>query len=115
MTTTTPTTHSTTTPKTTFHPRDRLARSVRFALVKGKKADCTKLFNAEVLPTLCKQDGFSDELLMVQDDHVVGVSLWYNPESLKKYAASVYPRIAQLLSPMLSGKAIIETYELPTA
>ncbi len=100
---------------TSNHTHARTARSVRFDLVKGKKADFTKLFNTEVLPTLRKQDGFSDELLMVQDDHVVGVSLWNNAESLKKYEASVYPKIEQLLSPMFSGKAIIETYELATA
>lgn len=114
------TTNATKTPTTTHtnassHVGAKTARSVRFDLVKGKKADFTKLFNSEVLPTLRKQEGFTDELLMVRDDHVVGVSLWNSPDAMKKYELSTYPQIERILSPMLSGKATIETYELATA
>jgi heme-degrading monooxygenase HmoA len=91
---------------------DKTARTVRFNLVKGKRADFTKLFNSEVLPTLKKQDGFKNEVLLVQDDHVVGISMWNSPEALKNYETSTYPAIERMLTPVLQGKPTIETYAL---
>ncbi|MEP6591834.1 MAG: hypothetical protein ABJC19_11680 [Gemmatimonadota bacterium] len=88
------------------------ARTVRFDLVKGKRADFTKLFNSEVLPTLKKQDGFKNEVLLVQEDHVLGISMWNSPEALKSYETSTYPAIERMLSPVLHGKPTIETYAL---
>lgn len=88
------------------------ARSVRFNLVKGKRADFTKLFNSEVLPTLKKQDGFKNEVLLVQEDHVVGISMWNSPEALKKYETTTFPAIERMLSSVVQGKPSIENYAL---
>ena len=103
---------SNTTKSEMTHANGHAARSVRFDLVKGKKADFTKLFNTEVLPMLRKQNGFKDEVLLVREDHVLGISLWNSKDALKSYETSVYPQIEKTLTPLMSGKPTIETYEL---
>ena len=68
-----------------------IARSVRFPIQKGKKAEFTKLFN---------------------DDHVVGVSVWKRSDELNKYASTVYPKLEAKLLTLMTGKPQIETFEL---
>lgn len=90
--------------------RDTAARSVQFDLVKGKRSDFTKLFNTEVLPTMRKQAGFKDEVLLIQDDHVLEISMWDSAEALRNYEASAYPEIERKLNPVRQGEPMIETY-----
>jgi quinol monooxygenase YgiN len=88
------------------------ARSIRFDLVKGKKRDFTELFREQVLPALRKQEGFQDEVLLVKDDHVLGISLWKSGDALRKYESTAYPAIERMLTPMMAGKPTVEQYEL---
>jgi heme-degrading monooxygenase HmoA len=92
-----------------------IARSVRFPLLSGKKSEFTKVFNSEVLPMLKTQPGFSNELMMVNDDTVVGVSVWNGKDALNKYVSTTYPKIEEKLRGFTSGKAQIETFELTAA
>lgn len=89
-----------------------IARSVRFPIQKGKKAEFTKLFNDELVPVLKSQAGFKNEIVMVNDDHVVGVSLWQSKDELNKYASTVYPKLEAKLLTLMTGKPQIETFEL---
>jgi len=88
------------------------ARSVRFPIHAGKKAEFTKLFNSDVLPVLKSQNGFKNEIMLVNDDHVLGISVWTGPDALKQYVTSTYPKIEQKLASLMNGKAEIETFEL---
>ena len=90
----------------------QIARSVRFPIVAGKKVEFTKLFNDKVLPLLRSQDGFKNEIMMINDDHVIGVSVWSGSDSLQKYATVTYPKVEQILSSLMSGKPQIENFEL---
>ncbi len=89
-----------------------IARSVRFPIVAGKKEEFTKLFNSEVLPVLKTQDGFKNEIMLVNDDHVLGISVWNGSDAMKKYVSTTYPTIESKLSSLMSGKVQIETFEL---
>lgn len=91
-----------------------IARSVRFPIVAGKKTEFTKLFNSEVLPLLKAQDGFKNEIMLVNDDHILGISVWSGPDKLTNYVTSTYPKIEQKLSSLLSGKAEVTTWEMAT-
>jgi len=51
--------------------KGQIARSVRFDIATNKNDEFQKLFRNEILPTLKKQDGFKDELLLVKDQHVL--------------------------------------------
>lgn len=92
----------------------QIARSVRFPILAGKKDEFTKLFNAEVLPLLKKQDGFKNEIVMVNNDHVVGVSVWSGLDKMKAYESSTYPTVVEKLRSLINGKAEVETFELTT-
>ena len=89
----------------------RVARSVRFDIATDKNEEFHKLFKNEVLPILRKQDGFKDELLLVQDQHVLAISVWNNVDSARKYESATYPQVDKTLRPVMSGRPTIETYQ----
>lgn len=89
-----------------------IARSVRFPILAGKKDEFNKVFKAEVVPMLKAQDGFKNEIMLVNDDHVLGISVWSGTDAMKKYVATTYPKVEAKLSGLMSGKVQIETFEL---
>jgi heme-degrading monooxygenase HmoA len=91
--------------------KGQVARSVRFDIATDKNEEFHKLFKNEVLPILKKQDGFKNELLLVQDQHVLAISVWNNDDSARKYESATYPQLDKALRPVMSGKATVETYQ----
>jgi heme-degrading monooxygenase HmoA len=89
----------------------QIARSVRFEIAPEKNEQFHTLFRNEVLPILKKQDGFKDELLLVQDQHVLAISVWNNMDSARKYESSIYPQLDKALRPVMSGKPTVETFK----
>jgi hypothetical protein len=90
--------------------KDQIARSVRFDIATDKNEEFHTLFRDEVLPMLRKQDGFKDELLLVQDQHVLAISVWNNVDSIRKYEATTYPQLDKTLRPIMNGKPTVETF-----
>lgn len=91
--------------------KGQVARSVRFDIATDKNEEFHKLFKNEVLPLLKKQDGFKDELLLVQDQHVLAISVWNNVDSAHKYESATYPQVNKTLLPVMSGRPTIETFQ----
>jgi heme-degrading monooxygenase HmoA len=94
--------------------KGRIARSVRFDIATGKNEEFNTLFRNEILPTLKKQDGFKDELLLVKDQHVLAISVWNDMASATKYESTTYPQLDKALRPVMSGKATVETFKYDT-
>jgi hypothetical protein len=90
--------------------KGQIARSVRFDIATDKNEEFHTLFRNEVLPTLKKQEGFKDELLLVQDQHVLAISVWNNVDSARKYESATYPQLDKTLRPIMTGKATVETF-----
>ncbi len=88
----------------------QIARSVRFDIATDKNEEFHTLFRNEILPTLKKQDGFKDELLLVKDQHVLAISVWNNMDSARKYESTTYPQLDKALRPIMSGKPTVETF-----
>jgi len=88
----------------------RIARSVRFDIATDKNEEFHRLFRNEVLPILKKQDGFKDELLLVNDQHVLAISVWNNVDSARKYESTTYPQLDKTLRPVMSGRPTVETF-----
>jgi hypothetical protein len=88
----------------------QIARSVRFDIATDKNEEFHTLFRNEILPTLKKQDGFKDEMLLVQDQHVLAISVWNNMDSARKYESNTYPKLDKTLRPIMSGKPTVETF-----
>jgi heme-degrading monooxygenase HmoA len=90
---------------------EQVARSVRFDIATDKNEEFHTLFRNEVLPILRKQDGFKDEILLVQDQHVLAISVWKNLDSARKYESATYPQVDKTLRPVMSGKPTVETFK----
>ena len=88
-----------------------IARSVRFDIASDKNEEFHKLFKNEVLPILKKQDGFKDELLLVNDQHVLAISVWNNADAASKYDSVTYPQVDKTLRPVMTGKPTVETFQ----
>lgn len=89
----------------------QIARSVRFDIASDKNDEFHKLFRNEVLPILKKQDGFKDELLLVDNQHVLAISVWKNADAARNYESMTYPQIDKTLRPVMIGKPTVETFE----
>jgi heme-degrading monooxygenase HmoA len=89
----------------------QIARSVRFDIATNKNEEFQTLFRNEILPTLKKQDGFKDELLLVKDQHVLAISVWNDMDSARKYETATYPQLDKKLRPVMSGNATVETFK----
>ena len=91
--------------------KGQVARSVRFDIATDKNEQFHTIFRNDVLPILKKQDGFRNELLLVQDQHVLAISVWSNLDSARKYESATYPQLDKALRPVMFGKPTIETYQ----
>ena len=95
----------------TKNSKGQIARSVRFDIAADKNEEFHTLFRNEVLPILKKQDGFKDELLLVQDQHVLAISVWNDMDSARKYESVTYPQLDKALRPVMSGRPTVETFK----
>lgn len=91
--------------------KGQIARSVRFDIAADKNDEFHTLFRNEVLPTLKKQAGFKDELLLVKDQHVLAISVWNDMDSARNYESNAYPQLDKALRPLMSGKPTVETFK----
>lgn len=91
--------------------KGQVARSVRFDIATDKNEEFHTIFRNEVLPILKKQDGFRNELLLVDDQHVLAISVWSNMDSARKYESTGYPQVDKTLRSVMFGKPTIETYK----
>jgi heme-degrading monooxygenase HmoA len=90
--------------------KGQVARSVRFDLATDKNEEFHTIFRNDVLPILKKQDGFRNELLFTDDQHVLAISVWNNLDSARKYETSTYPQVDKSLRPLMFGAPTVETY-----
>jgi heme-degrading monooxygenase HmoA len=88
-----------------------IARSVRFDIATNKNEEFKTLFKNEILPTLKKQEGFKDELLLVKDQHVLAISVWDDMDSARKYETVTYPQLDRKLRPVMAGNPTVETFK----
>ena len=92
----------------------RFARNVQFQLKHGKAAEFNRILTNDVLPVLRKQNGFEDELALVDGDgdKAMAISLWADRPSAESYRTNTYPTILQKLAPVIEGTPRVETYDV---
>lgn len=91
----------------------RYARNVHFRIKEGKDQEIVRLMNTELLPLLKKQDGFLDELMMLDGRRAVAISLWADRKHAESYQSSLYPEVLKKLTPFLDGAPKVETFDVP--
>jgi hypothetical protein len=89
----------------------KFAREVHFQIKSGKEKEFNNLFEKEVLPILRKQNGFQEEVTLVNPKGAVGISLWDNRQHAETYGTATYPQVLAKLTPVIAGTPTVETYE----
>jgi quinol monooxygenase YgiN len=89
----------------------RFARNVHFQIKSGKETELNNLFEKEVLPMLRKQEGFQEEVTLVNPKGAHFISLWDNRKNAETYEKATYPQILAKLTTFIVGTPNVETYE----
>jgi quinol monooxygenase YgiN len=89
----------------------QFARNVHFQIKSGKETEFNNLFEKEVLPILRKQNGFQEEVTLVNPKGANFISLWDNRQHAETYGTATYPQVLAKLTPMITGTPTVETYE----
>jgi quinol monooxygenase YgiN len=89
----------------------RFARNVHLHIKSGKETEFNNLFEKEVLPMLRKQNGFLEEVTLVNPKGAHFISLWDNRKNAETYETATYPQILAKLTPFIDGTPNVETYE----
>lgn len=90
----------------------KYARNIHFQIKEGKETEFHKLFENNVLPILRKQNGFKEELTLISKEGAMGISLWDNRESADTYATAAYPKVVEVLQPVLVSPPKVTAYEV---
>ena len=89
----------------------KFARNVHFQIKSGKETEFNKLFEKEVIPMLRKQEGFQEEVALINPKGAHYISLWDNRKNAETYATATYPQVLAKLTDFLVGNPSVETYE----
>jgi quinol monooxygenase YgiN len=84
----------------------------------GKAREVSETINDKVLPILKKQAGFVDEAVLVSDTEstrVLGLSFWNKREDAERYHREQYPKINEILKPLLEAEPVIRTFDVHTS
>jgi quinol monooxygenase YgiN len=81
------------------------ARNVSVRLKPNTLTEFNQTFEKEVLPTMRKQAGFLDELILANENgtHVTAISLWNTREYADAYDKTAYPQVLKTLEKVLDG------------
>lgn len=91
-----------------------IAQNVSMHLKPNRVAEFTRTMNREVIPLLCKQKGFRDELTFVASGglEAIGISLWDEKEDADAYNRRMYPAVLKALASVVEGTPRIEIFEV---
>jgi hypothetical protein len=89
----------------------RFARNVHFQIKIGKEQEFAGLFEKDVLPMLRRQNGFQQEMTLVNPKGAYAISLWDDRKSADTYQTETYPQVLAKLTTVIEGTPTIETYE----
>jgi quinol monooxygenase YgiN len=87
------------------------ARNVQFQVKTGKEKELNTLFEKEILPVLRKQNGFQEEVTLVNLKGAHFISLWDNKANGETYGTATYPSVLAKLNDYIVGTPQVETYE----
>ena len=93
-------------------------RIVELTTKPGKNKQVPDTINEKVLPILKKQKGFVDETVLVSDkddNRVLGLSFWNTKEDAEQYHRAGYPKVQEMLRPLLEAEPVIRTFDVHTS
>ena len=93
-------------------------RVVEITCKSGKAKELSSTINEKVLPILKKQSGFVDEAVLVSDTEstrILGLSFWNSKDDAERYHREQYPKIQEMLKPLLETEPVIRTFDVHTS
>jgi len=93
-------------------------RVVEINAKSGKASELANTINEKVLPILRKQTGFVDETVLTSDtepNRIIGISFWNRKEDAERYHREAYPKVNELLLPLLDGAPVVRTFNVHTS
>jgi heme-degrading monooxygenase HmoA len=93
-------------------------RVVEINAKSGKASELANTIHEKVLPILKKQTGFVDETVLASDtepNRILGLSFWNSKEDAERYHREGYPKVNEILSPLLETTPVIRTYNVHTS
>ncbi len=93
-------------------------RVIEITCKSGKAKELSNTINEKVLPILKKQTGFVDEAVLVSDTEstrILGLSFWNSKEDAERYHREQYPKIQEMLKPLLETEPVIRTFDVYTS
>ena len=93
-------------------------RVVELTSKSGKAKELSNTINEKVVPILKKQTGFVDETVLVSDTEstrILGLSFWNSKEDAERYHREQYPKIQEMLKPLIEGELVIRTFDVHTS
>jgi hypothetical protein len=93
-------------------------RVVEITTKTGKSHELANTIQEKVLPILKKQSGFVDETVLTSDmesNRVLALSFWKKKSDAERYHHEQYPKINEMLLPLLETAPVIRTYNVHTS
>ena len=87
-------------------------------LKAGKKEEFKTAWGNEILPTLKKQAGFVDEMLLFETKNPnrgVGLSFWKRQEDAERYHREVFPQLINSLQHLIETAPTVRSFTLEAA
>ena len=93
-------------------------RVVELTSKSGKAKELSNTINEKIVPILKKQKGFVDETVLVSDtesSRILGLSFWNNKEDAERYHREQFPKIQEMLKPLIEADPVIRTFDVHTS
>ena len=90
------------------------ARIVAMQLKPNTRQEFTQVFESQIIPSLRKQQGFTDEMLFVDPGgpEVVAISLWDSKQNAETYSRTTYPEVLKNLAKLIERTPEVRTLEV---
>jgi quinol monooxygenase YgiN len=93
-------------------------RVVELTSKPGKAKELSNTINEKIVPILKKQTGFVDETVLVSDtesNRILGLSSWNSREHAERYHREQYPKIQEMLKPLIEAEPVVRTFDVHTS
>jgi heme-degrading monooxygenase HmoA len=87
-------------------------------LKADKKQEFNTAWRNEILPTLKKQNGFVDEMLLFETENPnrgVGLSFWKRGEDAERYQRDVFPQLVNSLRHLIETAPTVRSFTVEAA
>ncbi len=92
------------------------ARVVEVKTKPGKSKEVCNLLHDKILRTLKAQNGFVDELVLVDGDHgILAISLWKTKEDADRYRREHYVEVHDLIKHLVHAEPKVHLYDIETS